>query len=90
MSYKEWTGIDWEDSPISEEEFEKAMPLMYENIHQNLTPDFTAEDWMSLHRKAETKDLISMDMFISMWETKVIPYLSDDFKKHLKGRGIRL
>ena len=63
------------------DDFAKAM---YEDIHQNLTPDFSGEDWMQLHNNAYSGDIHSAEMFLSLWKQRVEPYYSDDFKNFIQ------
>ena len=59
---------------------------LYTSVHEHLTPDFTAEDWMSLHSKAYQGDITSIEMLASLWERKVFPHIPDEFKtNYFKG-----
>lgn len=67
-------------STRSRKEIEESMPLMFEAIHSELTPDFTAEDWMKLWKRAESGDTTSRQMLCELWKQKVDPYIAEEFK----------
>ena len=54
---------------------------MYQQINEHLTPDFSVEDWLTLHEKAIHCDLLSMQMLVGLWKRKVYPYLKPEIKK---------
>ncbi len=54
---------------------------LYQSINQHLTPDFSVEDWLTLHEKAIYGDLLSMQMLTALWKSKVYPYLKPEIKK---------
>ena len=45
------------------------------------TPDFSAEDWIKLHKDANKGCSISAEMLIRLWNIRIEPYLSPEFKK---------
>ena len=58
---------------------------IYQQINQHLTPDFSAEDWLTLHEKAIHGDLLSQRMLLGLWKRKVYPYLKPEIKELFKG-----
>ena len=61
------------------EENKEKIPLMFEDIHQQLTPDFTGEDWMTLFNQMIEGNQQSKDMFCNLFLTKVVANISPDF-----------
>jgi len=62
---------DWEET---------VLPRLFEEIHQKLTPDFTTEDWLALHKRANLGDMYSAEMLLSLWKEKVYPHLKPEFQ----------
>ncbi len=59
---------------------EELLLKFYGEISKKLTPEFSAEDWLKLCKNASQGDMTSMEMFMVLWETKVIPYLDPKFR----------
>ena len=53
----------------------KMATIVYTEISEHLTPDFSAEDWLNLHEKAIEGDLTLGKMWVSLWMRKVNPHL---------------
>ena len=49
----------------------KMATIVYTEISEHLTPDFSAEDWLNLHEKAIEGDLTLGKMWVSLWMRKV-------------------
>ena len=58
---------------------------IYQQINQHLTPDFSVEDWLTLHEKAIHGDLLSQRMLLALWKREVYPYLNPEIKKIVQG-----
>ena len=50
-------------------------------IEKDLTPDFSKEDWFNLFEKSFVhNDTTSMDMLMSLWNSKINPHLPPNFQ----------
>tara|TARA_R100001443_G_scaffold32944_1_gene46927 strand:- start:1166 stop:1414 length:249 start_codon:yes stop_codon:yes gene_type:complete len=54
----------------------KVKPEIFEVISKHLTPEFSKEDWVFLQDRAMEGDFTSMNMYVSLLEGKVLPYLN--------------
>ena len=54
---------------------------IYETISEHLTPDISAEHWIKLHKDANKGCSISAEMLIRLWNIRIEPHLSPEFKK---------
>ncbi|OUU80515.1 MAG: hypothetical protein CBC38_01200 [Gammaproteobacteria bacterium TMED78] len=67
----------------AEEEF--LLNFFYEEVEEKgITPDFSAEDWLDLHKRAIKGDLTSRQMFIALFKEKVLPQLDKDIWKSIQ------
>ena len=53
---------------------------LYESINEHLTPDFSAKDWIGLHKQALEGDSIAGQMLMSLWKSKVDPHVVAEMK----------
>ena len=44
------------------EEVEQALPEIFEQFHQQVTPNFSKDDWLGLYEKVANGDGIAVDM----------------------------
>ena len=49
------------------EEVEQALPEIFEQFHQQVTPNFSKDDWLGLYEKVANGDGIAVDMFHSLF-----------------------
>ena len=66
------------------EEVEQALPEIFEQFHQQVTPNFSKDDWLELYEKVANGDGIAVDMFHSLFAKYVMPNLHPDFLKFLE------
>jgi len=73
--------------PYSPEWWEE-LDLMFEQtvglISQEMTPDFSKEDWMELYRKSKEGDSTSVNLLMSLFERKGKRFLELQLR-HMKG-----
>ena len=68
---------------LEEEDF--LLDFFYEEVEQKgLTPDFSKEDWLDLHKRAMRGDMTSKQMFIALFKEKVLPQLDKDVLKSIQ------
>ena len=60
---------------------------LYQQINQHLTPNFSVEDWLSLHEKAIHGDLLSTKLLLGLWKSKVDPFVKQEFKLNKFQKG---
>ena len=53
---------------------------MFDAISIALTPDFSGKDWLELFEKSNKGDLLSQEMLLGLFKSKVNPYLKKGFR----------
>ena len=64
---------------------EQFLEEIFDDISEKLTPNFSKDDWLKLYERTNQGDPISAEMFMRMWNNKVVPHLNEDFKKMFEG-----
>ena len=60
------------------------MEECFDEISEKLTPNFSKDDWLKLWERTNQGDPISAEMFMRLWQNKVIPNLSEESRKFFK------
>ena len=60
----------------------KFLEHMFASIHKELTPDFSKEDWIQLMEKSSAGDMTSLELLMSLWNSKVSPRLPRSYQTH--------
>ena len=64
------------------EEEQILLNLFFEIVDkEDLTPDFSKEDWLDLQKRAMQGDRTSGEMYIALLQEKVFPKLDQDILK---------
>ena len=67
---------DFIEKPENKELFVK----MFDEISKQLTPDFSGKEWLDLFEKSNNGDLLSTQMLLGLFKSKVNPYLKKGFR----------
>ena len=71
----------------SPEEEKVLLNIFFDLIEEDgITPDFSKEDWLDLHKRAWQGDLTSSEMYIALMQEKVLPQLDQDILKTARER----
>ena len=67
------------------EEEQILLNLFFEIVDkEDLTPDFSKEDWLDLQKRAMQGDRTSGEMYIALLQEKVFPKLDQDILKAVR------